>query len=99
MPKQRKKSTERRQRAISRRRFLEDVVVIASGTGVGLAAMSGNGRSLSAVSASKAHEGFKVLTLDQGELLTTVLNRLVPSQGKMPGAGDLGVAQFVDDVL
>ena len=32
----------------------------------------------------------------QRELLSAVLNRIIPSQGQRPGAGDLGVATFVE---
>ena len=35
----------------------------------------------------------------QRDLLIAVLNRIVPSEGDFPGAGDLGVAEFIDDVV
>lgn len=34
----------------------------------------------------------------QQELLSAVLNRLIPCQGDRPGAGDMGVAEFVERV-
>jgi len=34
----------------------------------------------------------------QRELLSAVLNRIIPGQGDRPGAGDLGVASFVERV-
>jgi len=35
----------------------------------------------------------------QCELLVSVLNRLVPAAGAFPGAGDLGVASYLDRVV
>ena len=35
----------------------------------------------------------------QCELLVSVLNRLVPAAGAFPGAGDLGVASYIDRVV
>jgi hypothetical protein len=35
----------------------------------------------------------------QRELLASVLNRLVPAAGAFPGAGDLGVASYLDHVV
>lgn len=32
-------------------------------------------------------------------LLTRVLDRLIPSEGVMPGAGEVGVAQFINDLV
>jgi hypothetical protein len=40
-----------------------------------------------------------VLTTDQAELLTIVLNRLIPGEGPMPAAGALGIAAFIDGAL
>ena len=34
----------------------------------------------------------------QRGLLTAALNRIVPADGEMPGAGDLGIAAFVESV-
>ena len=41
----------------------------------------------------------KVLTGEQVAELSAVLNSLIPSNGDMPGAGDLGISSFVDQVL
>jgi len=38
----------------------------------------------------------QMFTEAQRELLTSVLNRIVPAEGQFPGAGDLGVAEFVE---
>jgi hypothetical protein len=35
----------------------------------------------------------------QRELLVSVLNRIVPAAGTFPGAGDLGVASYIDRVV
>ena len=38
----------------------------------------------------------QIFTEDQRELLTAVLNRIIPPEGQLPGAGDLGLADFVE---
>ena len=38
----------------------------------------------------------RVLTDAQRELLTRVLDRIVPAGDGLPGAGELGVAEFVE---
>ena len=40
----------------------------------------------------------EVLTDAQRELLTQVLDRIVPAGGGLPGAGEIGVAEFVERV-
>jgi len=35
----------------------------------------------------------------QCELLVSVLNRIIPAAGAFPGAGDLGVARYIDRVV
>jgi hypothetical protein len=37
--------------------------------------------------------------MEQCDLLTKVLNRVVPAEGAMPACGDLGIANYVDDLL
>ncbi len=39
-----------------------------------------------------------VLSEAQRDLLVAALNRIVPPQAEMPGAGDLGIAAFVESV-
>ena len=39
-----------------------------------------------------------ILSAEQLSLLTAALNRIVPADGEMPAAGDLGVAAFVESV-
>ena len=38
----------------------------------------------------------RLFTQAQRDLLTGVLNRIIPAEGSLPGAGDLGVAEFVE---
>lgn len=40
-----------------------------------------------------------ILSDDQRALLVATLNRIVPADGEMPGAGDLGIAAFVESVV
>ena len=41
----------------------------------------------------------QVFSEEQRILLDAVLNVLIPPEGKLPGAGDLGVGRFVEDVV
>jgi hypothetical protein len=41
----------------------------------------------------------KIFTEAQQGLLTAVLNRIIPAENKFPGAGDLGLADFVESVV
>ena len=43
--------------------------------------------------------GNRVFTEAQQVLLAEVLGRIIPAEGQMPGAGDLGVVEFVDNVV
>ena len=38
------------------------------------------------------------LSQSQHELITAVLDRLIPSQGEMPGAGELGTTDYLDGI-
>lgn len=42
--------------------------------------------------------GNQIFTEAQRALLTSVLNRIIPAEDQFPGAGDLGVADFVEQV-
>lgn len=44
-------------------------------------------------------ETLYVLTGEQAAALSAVLNRLIPDNGVMTGAGDLGISSFIDQVL
>jgi hypothetical protein len=43
--------------------------------------------------------GHQIFTESQRELLTATLNRIIPAEDKFPGAGDLGLADFVESVV
>lgn len=100
MAKQIRKTTARKpDGSVSRRTFLQSVIVASAATGA--AALPAAAESITAVgaTATAGASAFKVLTSDQGQLLAMVLNRLVPAKGRMPGAGDIGIARFVDDAM
>ena len=42
--------------------------------------------------------GASIFTQEQRDLISAAYNRLIPAQDKFPGAGDLGGAQFVEQV-
>ncbi len=44
-------------------------------------------------------EGSRVFTESQQSLLTDVINRIMPAENNFPGAGDLGVASYIDRVV
>jgi hypothetical protein len=75
--------------AISRRLFLHEVVALSLAAGVP--------RMPASMSGSSA--GNSLLTPAQRSLLSGVADRLVPADGTMPGAGELGVAGFLDAAL
>ena len=94
MAKQRSKATPNAfHDSISRRKVLQSVIVASAATS---AVSFPAGAAAGAITAG---DGLKILTSEQHELLTAVLNRLIPQEGTMPGAGDLGVAGYVDSVL
>ena len=43
--------------------------------------------------------GNRVFTEAQRDLLAGVLNRIIPPEGTLPGAGDLGLADFIEGVV
>jgi hypothetical protein len=95
MATQRKKKSSKTKSSVSRRKFMQSAIAASVATSaVGV---------LSETSTAVAHSGhksmFSVLSVEQGNILTAVLNRLVPAEGKMPGAGDVGIAHFIDGVL
>jgi hypothetical protein len=66
---------------ISRRQFME-VVAASAAAGVVLPG-------------SASAPASDVLSASQTGTLTAILNRLIPPAGNMPGAGDLGIAAFI----
>ena len=100
--------SEKSESAISRRKFIHGVAASAATGACALAIAREAGRSSSTLGAPAADgaatqrtgaDHFKVLTRGDGLLLAVVLNRLIPPSDGVPGAGDLGVATFIDDVL
>jgi hypothetical protein len=43
--------------------------------------------------------GIGIFSQEQRDLITAAFNRIVPAQDQFPGAGDLGCAQFVEQVV
>jgi hypothetical protein len=43
--------------------------------------------------------GSQLFTEQQRQLLTAALNRIIPGEGQLPGAGDLGIADFVEQAV
>ena len=74
-----------------RRKFIQGALVASAATSVA-------GWSPPAA-ATPAAAPVQVLTAGQKGLLTTVLNRLVPAKGSLAGAGELGLAEFIDRAL
>lgn len=85
---------------ISRRRFIQGVVAASAATGA--AALSA-GATTSVVSpvavGPSAVDAFPKFTQEQRDVLTAILNRIIPAEGAMPGAGDVGVGRFIEEVL
>ncbi len=82
------------QGGISRRQFIQGAVVVASVATTGASALT-----TAPETAVPATLVTKVLTLEERSVLTAVLNRIIPADGVMPGAGDVGVVNFIDDAL
>ena len=95
MATQRKKKRSKTKSAVSRRKFMQSAIAASVATSA-----AGVLSETSTVVAHSANEStFSVLSAEQGNALTAVLNRLVPAKDKMPGAGDVGIAHFIDGVL
>lgn len=92
---------------ISRRTFIEGVVAASTAAGaVAAGARSAAAGALAPTAAAGGGAGvaadaaaLEVLTPAQGRVLAAVLNRLVPADGAMPGAGDAGVTGYIDQAL
>ena len=86
---------------LSRRALLQSVIAASAATTAAAAAAFPTTAAARLVPGTTATAGDAVTGLTQTEtrLLTRVLNRLVPADGAMPGAGDIEVAQFIDDLL
>ncbi|MCY3846576.1 MAG: gluconate 2-dehydrogenase subunit 3 family protein, partial [Acidobacteria bacterium] len=92
--------------AISRRKFIQGAVAVSA---AGMAALPARARGATpptpgrdAADPAGAGEDagtYRVLTPEEGRALAAVLNRIIPATDVMPGAGDVGVARFIDGVL
>jgi hypothetical protein len=93
--------------AISRRKFIQGAIAASAATGASAFATKTEAGALpvptqasTRASAGGEEEGsFKILTPEQGFLLVAVLNRIIPATEGMPAAGEVGVANFIDEVL
>jgi hypothetical protein len=83
--------------SVSRRTFIQSV---AAATGAA-AALSGDAIAAPVAPDVVAPGGpaFKVLSDREADLLRVVLNRLVPAEGAMPAAGEVGVVAYIDDAM
>jgi hypothetical protein len=92
---------------ISRRGFIQGAVAVSAAAGAAALPAKARGGNAptsmrDAVDSAGAGEdarGYAVLTPEQGRVLGAILNRIIPANDVMPGAGDAGVARFVDGVL
>ena len=92
MAKQHETDTTHNQPAgMPRRKFIQGAIVASAATSVA--------GWPTPVAAAPVAPPVQVLTAGHKGLLTTVLNRLVPAEGSLPGAGDLGMAEFIDRAL
>lgn len=88
----------------SRRNFIQSVLAVSAATGVssalpaGAHQRTGDGRDL-VRGREEGNRELKVLTVEQGIVLTVALNRLVPASNGMPGAGELDGVSYIDGVL
>ena len=97
----------RREGTISRRRFIQGAVAVSAAAGAAaVPAKAGGGPAPESALAARHSAGtgeetshYEVLTPEQGRVLAAVLNRIVPATDAMPGAGDVGIARFIDGVL
>ena len=93
---------------VSRRQFLQSVIVASGATGAVAALPGAAAATIPAAAAvatgdlaaaAAAASAFLIFTDDEAALFSRVANRLIPAQGAMPGGGDIGLATFVDGVL
>lgn len=93
---------------VSRRQFLQSVIVASGATGAVAALPGSAAASIPAAAAvatgdlaaaAAAASAFLIFTDDEAALFSRVANRLIPAQDAMPGGGDIGLATFVDGVL
>lgn len=74
---------------ISRRRFIEGIIAASAVTSIAtVPTAQAEGRTPIAIAPA--------LTGDERAALTVVLDRLIPPDGRMPGAGQLGIGAFIE---
>ena len=78
---------------ISRRQFIQGAVIATS------TVTCASALAFDAASAPAATAAAGGLTPAEGRLLTAVLNHLIPAEGVMAAAGDLGVGAFIEHLL
>ena len=92
---------------VSRRKFIQGAVAASAAAGAAALPTKAEGSASPTpmpdapdpVRAGEEARVYKVLTPGQGRVLAAVLNRLIPANDVMPGAGDVGIARFIDEVL
>ena len=91
---------------VSRRQFLQSVIVASAATGAVATLPGAAAASIPTAAAvaggdlaAAAAGAFLIFTNDEAALFSRLANRLIPAQGVMPGGGELGLATFVDGVL
>jgi hypothetical protein len=102
MAKQRSKSTPKQDDgSVSRRTFLQSAIVASAAAGAVVlpAGAAQAAAAPPAAAAAGSAAAFKVLSEEQGQVLAAVLNRLVPADGEMPAAGDIGIVSFIDGAM
>lgn len=100
--KRRSKTEQPHASEVSRRRFLQSVIAASAATGAAAAMPAAAGPAAVAtksVVGAEATSALQVLSEAQAGLLRGVMNRLIPAQGSMPAAGEIGLATYVDGVL
>ena len=92
---------------ISRRKFIQGAVAASAAAGAAALPAKAHGGTSPApmpdaphlVGAGEEARAYEVLTPGQGRVLAAVLNRIIPATDVMTGAGDVGIARFIDGVL
>jgi hypothetical protein len=103
----RRKTAQPQASEVSRRKFLQSVIAASAATGAATAlpaapaasAASEPAAAASGVAEAEAVGALQVFTGEQAGVLTGMLNRIIPAEGAMPAAGELGLARYIDSVL
>jgi Gluconate 2-dehydrogenase subunit 3 len=80
------------QSGISRREFIRTAVAASA---VATVAASSSAAAVTATASNVSSQ----LSAGQHRVLELLLNRLIPAEGAMPAAGDLGIVSFIDTAL